>query len=272
MVSPAESLERFREAVWRPDEEIDLALAALLIAHVEYPELETAPVLERLDAMAVEVLRRAGPAAGALPRLRALLEVTLREPGIRGAREDYYDPRNSFLCDVLERKVGIPIALGILLIAVGARAGIPLGGTAMPMHFLARMLGIRPPLFLDGYGGGQLLTEDACRQLVSLMSQGELKFDKRMLEVVPNAAILERMLTNLRLIYARLERIDRLIAVLERLLALRPQDAELIRARGIAHFQLGNARLARQDLRQYLKLAGESPDADKIRGILRALE
>jgi regulator of sirC expression with transglutaminase-like and TPR domain len=262
----------FEQAVSPPDDEIDLARAALAIARIEHTDLDPEPILARLDAMAAEVVGRAGPDAGPLVRLQALLQVVLREPELRGAREDFYNPANSFLNEVLERRVGLPIALSALLIAVGARAGIALGGTSMPMHFLVRAIDVRPPLFIDPYGGGQLLTEQACAQFVHLLSQGSIAYAPAMLDTVPTASILTRMLINLRFIYQRLDRSGRLLDVLSMLIMLAPDDPELLRDRGLLRRQAGEAEGARRDLQRYLEIHGGADDAEQIRLILQGLE
>jgi regulator of sirC expression with transglutaminase-like and TPR domain len=271
MTNETMTLEEFQETVFGPDEDVDLARAALLIARIESPGLRLEPTLDRLDMLAMQVAVRSRPSETMLTRVRTLLEVTLREPGIQGARDDYQDPRNSFLNEVIERKVGLPIALGVLLMGVGARAGIALGGVSLPMHFVVRVLGVRPPLFIDGYDGGRLLTEEACRRLVATLGRGHITFHGAMLDVISNAAILTRMLNNLRLVYQQQGRPDRLLAALNRLLILNPGDTAMTRDRGLLHYELGQTDAARRDLSNYLDQPVAPPDEQAIRDLLRRM-
>jgi regulator of sirC expression with transglutaminase-like and TPR domain len=265
------SLEEFIAAVSTDDEEIDLARAALLVARVEYPELPVEPILEGCDALAARVLARAGAHPTLMHQVRALIDVVLSEHGLHGAEDNYYDPRNSFLNDVLERKVGIPIALSILLMSVGARAGIPLAGTAVPLHFLIRILGYEPPLFIDSYRGGRLMSENDCRQMVEVLSQGGIPFHASMLKAIANAAVLTRFLTNLKLIYLGDGAYGKVLWILHRLLVLNPDQPTLLRERGLVHYQLGRRRDARLDLARYLAQSPDAPDAREIHALLQNL-
>ncbi|MBI1784092.1 transglutaminase family protein [Candidatus Sumerlaeota bacterium] len=268
---PDSTLDEFRESVSGPDEEIDLARASLLVAKAEYPNLETAPILESLHALAARVVIRCGQTSDPLEQIEALTSVVLRDLALRGATDAYYDPRNSFINDVLERKVGIPISLSIIYMCVGARAGVALGGTSMPMHFLIRVLGLKPPQFVDCYNGGRVLTKLECEEAVKLMSHGKIPFREDMLEVISNASVLTRLLTNLKMIYLNQLQYAKAIPIFDRLVILNPYETVLLRERGIVRYKLGQGPLARQDLQDYLETAIEAPDADEIRKLLRRI-
>ena len=134
--SAADPLESFAAALSGPDDEIDIARAALEAARLAYPDLEIEPYVEGIDALAARALGSAKGATDPLAQVEALNATLFRQYGLKGASENYYDPKNSFLNEVIDRKLGIPVSLGVLYMAVGARAGIALGGTGMPMHFL----------------------------------------------------------------------------------------------------------------------------------------
>lgn len=264
------SLTAFRQAISGQDEEIDLARAALLIARIEYPRLDIEPFMETVNALAAQVLNRTRRKPDPIIQAQALIDVVIKKLGLRGAREDdYYDPRNSFLNDVLERRLGIPISLSILLMGVGSRAGVALGGTSMPMHFLVRILGVEPPLFIDCYGGGQILGEDICEEFVNLISQGTISFERSMLEVISNTDILTRLLTNLKLIYLSESAFSKAVLTLDRLLLIHPDMAFLRRERGLSLYSLKQVAQARRDLEDYLSMAPEAPDASQIQSLLR---
>lgn len=265
------SLDEFRAAVSGPDEEIDLARASLVIAKVEYPDLDPEPILEGLLALAARIVQRAPPGSEPLAQVEALNATLFRELGLRGAQDHYYDPKNSFLNEVLERKLGIPISLSILYMSVGARAGIALGGASMPMHFLVRVLGVHPPVFVDCYGLGRILGEEECREAVRLMTRGRLAFEPEMLEVASNAAVLTRLLTNLKMIHMNELQYGKALPILDRLLILNPGESVLLRERGIVRFRLGQGELARIDLQNYLQAEVNPPDATEIRNLLKRI-
>lgn len=268
-------LDAFRAEVERNDEDIDLAGAALAGSLYACPDLIRAPVLRQFDTMARIAAPRIHAAADESAAVQALLDVVLRAPGLRGAdgadAEQYYDPRNSFLHEVLDRGVGIPIALAIILISVGARVGLPLGGTSMPMHFLVRVVGARPALLIDCYDGGQLLGEPDCRTMLARLSQGRAAWRADMIDVIANTAVLTRWLNNLKLIYLDEEDLASAALVLNRLRLLNPELPSLARERGLVLYRLQVFAAARRDLEEYLAMAGTAADAPAIRQILERM-
>src|SRR5436190_3338137 len=171
----------FAQAALSPDP--DLAVAALMIARIEYPKLDAGPYLDRLDAFGREAKRRVSDVsvvAGEAPprvdpegyaRVMALNDYLFRELRFVGNERQYKDPRNSFLNEVLDRRTGIPITLALLYIEVARRAGLRVEGVNFPGHFLLRCPA-RPgrsyseDLIIDAFQGGALLTEDGCRDLL----------------------------------------------------------------------------------------------------------
>src|SRR3989449_10744606 len=144
MEDPKETRKAFAALLALPDDAIDLGHAALLIAREEYPGLDVGRYLLRLDEMAEEIRRRMKGTEGAKSQIAHLNRLLFEEMGFRGNREEYYDPRNSFLNDVLDRRIGIPITLSTIYLEVGRRIGCPLAGAAFPGHFLVRYDGTEP--------------------------------------------------------------------------------------------------------------------------------
>ncbi|HUG37441.1 MAG TPA: transglutaminase-like domain-containing protein, partial [Candidatus Limnocylindrales bacterium] len=159
------ALEAFARELAPPDEQIDLGRAALVMARVEYPELSVPAHVRQLDELA-EAAPRGARQGGEVERLHPLREYLFEEAGFAGNREDYYDPRNSFLNDVLDRRLGIPITLSLLLIEVGQRVGLALEGVGLPGHFIASARLPTGQILLDPFNGGAILTPDACAHLV----------------------------------------------------------------------------------------------------------
>lgn len=176
-------LMRFRDLIHLPDDQIDLARAALLLATLEAPNLDTEPWLTRLDGLADAAREHAGGASGDFARLEALTGYLYGELGFRGNKDDYYDPRNSFLHQVVERRLGIPISLAVLLIEVGKRAGVPLFGVGLPGHFLVRHAR-HPELLLDPFDGGRILTRGECAEILRKALGEEASFQPQMLRPV----------------------------------------------------------------------------------------
>jgi regulator of sirC expression with transglutaminase-like and TPR domain len=221
-------LTLFAHVAARPDEEIDLATAALLIAEDAYPGLDIAACrleLERLGRLARERIAdvdKPGDALAAVEaKLTRVLALIYGELGFRGNDSDYYDPRNSYLNDVLTRRAGIPITLAVVLLDVLRQTGIEASGVGFPGHFLVRAAGPRGPIFVDPFSG-QILTRDGLRALHERVSGETRAPDPRLLEPIGARAILTRMLNNLRGIFASRSDRVRLRQTLERLMVLSP--------------------------------------------------
>ena len=187
-----EATERFAELVSRPEAEIELDEAALLLAAHARPDLDVAHELRRLDALA------AGCAA---PTLDALCRYLFVELGFRGDSRNYYDPRNSYLDQVVSRRLGIPITLSILAMVVGSRLGVPLDGVGMPGHFLLRDR-VDPDLFVDPFGGGTQFDARGCEAMFHALHGPTAPFDPVFLEPVGPRVVLGRMLANLRSVFS----------------------------------------------------------------------
>ena len=228
-VDPRADRVLFEHVLGRADEEIDLGTAALVVAEFEYPELDVAFYLAEMDAMAARARAMAEGETGRHRRLRALNRTLFEEFGYRGNSEDYYDPKNSFLNEVIDRKIGIPITLSVLYLEVGRRLGLNLEGLNFPGHFLVRYQGGEEVFVLDPYHLGMTLPVPELRTRVQqvLGSGAELKTEY--LEPATKRDIISRMLTNLAVIYRRGGDTYRHIAVVERLLVLDRENARLIR-------------------------------------------
>jgi regulator of sirC expression with transglutaminase-like and TPR domain len=249
-------------------EELPLAEASLAVAAEEYPSLDEGKYLARLNELATRVRLHAPEPIRAASVLMAVRTVLYDEERFRGNDEDYYDPRNSFLNEVIDRRLGIPITLSILYIEVARRAGLRLEGVAFPGHFLVKYAPPGgPEVFIDAYNGGEVLSNDECVARFKAASHGR-PVEQRHLASVGPRQILARMLHNLKRIY--LERSDdiRLWWVVDRLLMLDPSQPEELRDRGLISARLGAGVAAVRDLTAFLEAAPDSPDAAQVREIL----
>ena len=179
--------ERFAEAVHRPDAEVPLDLAWALLTGIAHPTVDPDALLGELDDLA---------AACRTPTLDGVLHHLFVDQGFVGNQDDYYDPANSYLDDVLDRHLGIPITLAALTMEVGRRLGVPIAGVGLPGHFLLRDT-VDPEVFIDPFRGGELLDRQACHALVQQLHGPGTALDPAWLEPIRRTSILERMLANL---------------------------------------------------------------------------
>jgi regulator of sirC expression with transglutaminase-like and TPR domain len=261
--------ERFAAIASLPDEQIGLAEAALWIAAEEQPGLDPAPWLARLNELGERLRPRLEGVRDELDRVGRLSGFLTGEVGLRGNTEDYYDPRNSYLNEVLARGLGIPITLALVYMEVGRRAGVPLDGVGFPGHFLVRH-SRHTQLLLDPFEQGRILTLDDCREMLEKVSNGSLTFDTRLLRPSTPRQILIRMLNNLRGIYLHGGEMLRTLAVLDRVLLLDPEDVGARRDRGLLSLRWGDPEQGIEDLEHYLTLEPEAPDHDVIETVIGA--
>ena len=254
-----------------PDDEIDLARAALLIATVEYPRLDVERELAVLDSLAAAASRRMEEGTDPLYRVNTLSEYLFEEAGFRGNEDDYYDPRNSFLNDVLTRRTGIPISLSLVYIEAGKRLGIPLVGVGMPGHFLVRHREVED-LYIDPFYGGILLSEEECAERLLQVTGAQHPWDPRYLDPVGNRELIARMLRNLKAIYLRRNDHSRALSIIGWLLALSPEAAHELRDRGLVHYELGDYDRALDDLRGYLDRVAPDGEDGAIRALVERLQ
>jgi regulator of sirC expression with transglutaminase-like and TPR domain len=263
--------QRFTGLVSRPETAIDLAEAALVIAQEEYPKLEVARYLSYLDGMGTDVLARVGPTEDPHRLIAALGDYLFREQGFHGNTDDSYDPRNSFLNDVLDRRTGIPIPLSTVYMEVGRRLGLRLHGVGMPGHFLVKYVGADEEIVVDPFNGGTILSHADCQRLLDKIYQGKVAFEPRFLATVGTRQILNRMLSNLKAIYFKKQEFAKALGVVERLLILEPRSATEVRDRGLLLSQLKRYPEATADLERYLKLAPGAEDSEVICDHLRSI-
>ena len=261
---------QFAEMVSRDDDQINLAEAALLIAAEEYPRLDVELYLERLDYFADFARARAADSVSAIDVITALNATLFEQLGFRGNRESYYDPRNSYLNEVIGRRTGIPITLTIVYIEVAKRIGFPVKGVGLPFHFIAKHEQEDGDLFIDPFNAGGLLGSAGCDALITKMSGGKLELRPEHLEAVTNRQILTRMLSNLLGVYSASDR-RRALAAIDRILLINPGSTPHIRDRGLLLAAVGDRTPAIVELERYLELAPDAPDADIIREQIKSI-
>jgi regulator of sirC expression with transglutaminase-like and TPR domain len=264
-VDPA--VRAFHDLLKLPDAAIDLSRAALAVARIEHPDLDERRELARLDTLAgrVRVTRRTEPGL-ALERLRRFL---FEEEGFRGNADEYYDPRNSCLNDVLDRKLGIPITLSVLTIEVGRRVGIDIVGVGLPGHFFVSATVGGQPVLLDPFHGGSVLTPSSAADVASRAVGRPVKIEEAHWAPCSRRQIVVRMLRNLKTIYARRSDWSRALGVIDRLLLVDPETPMHLRDRGTVLVKAGRLWEGAAEWDVYLNRYPGAADAETFRQELR---
>ncbi len=250
------------------DETLPLLGTALLIARDEYPDLDAA-LYDTLVQSHVDHLRPETEAIASPPmKMAAINRHLFDELGYTGNHDEYYDPRNSYLNEVFDRRLGNPISLAMVQMEVARRLGVPLDGVSFPGHFLVRLPVDDGILVMDPFNGGRPLGADELRERARPHLGGDIPDDNALLHILDPAshrAILIRILRNLHGVYAERDEWDRAARSADRVLKLVPDQADALRDRGLAYLKMDYAAGARADLARYLHIAPESPEADALR-------
>ncbi|MEN9231938.1 MAG: transglutaminase-like domain-containing protein [Thermostichus sp. DG02_5_bins_236] len=256
---------------------IDLGRTVLWIAQEAYPDLDVEEYWAALDEMAAELQERLPPERYPMRILKTLNHYLFEDLGFRGNREDYYDPRNSFLNEVIDRRLGIPITLSLLYLELARRVDFPMAGVSMPGHFLVRPLFEGSEILVDPFHEGEILFAEDCQERLTQIYGPGIRLQEQYLAPTSSRMILVRLLNNLKHIYLSRTELEPALAAVERILLLLPEDLGQLRDRGLLYYQLGDWQQAQQDLKHYLTQApqyGETnrSDAHLIREILQRLE
>jgi regulator of sirC expression with transglutaminase-like and TPR domain len=269
-------MDAFETLVSSEDARIDLARACLMIAQDAYPGLDVERYLGEIERMAIRLRARLASGAGAEERVIELNQFLFEDLGYRGNTSAYYDPRNSYLNEVLDRRTGIPITLSIVYMELGRRIGLPLEGISFPGHFLVRLRLRGGTLVLDPFAGGAPQSVDELRERLQRvipegMSAGvplaELPLEQ-FLEPASNRQILSRLLRNLKGIYRDSDKPERMLEVLNRMLVVSPEASGELRERAYVYQRLECFRAALKDLTDYVEREPEAADLDDVRAKL----
>ena len=268
---PDKFRQQFSEMLSRTEEDVALAEAALYIAGEEYPDLDVPGHLNRLDKLGKEAEQYIGTQD--IPRsvLQRLSEFLFIRHGFQGNREDYYDRENSYLNRVLERKLGIPITIGIVYMEVALRLGLVLEGIALPGHFVLRYGPPEWELYVDPFNEGRLLDKAGCEQIVHNMFHERTEFREEFLLPYTKKQILVRLLTNLKGVSNYHGDYERAIAAADRIDIIEPGMGSNLKERAALNCQLKRYRLAIKDLELYIKRSPEPEDAEDVKRQIKGL-
>jgi regulator of sirC expression with transglutaminase-like and TPR domain len=268
--------QNFYYEVDRQDESINLAKAALTFAQTEYPALDIDRYLKRLDLMADTVKIKLPQEQYPLKIIKTINSYLFEDLGYRGNAENYYNPANSFLNDVIDSRKGIPISLSVVYLEIAKRIDFPMVGIGMPGHFLIRPEFENAEIFIDTFEKGEILFKQDCEERLSNIYQHvyqhPVELKPYFLEPVSNRQILARMLTNLKFIYINTQELNKALRITEGILMLFPNNPREIRDRGLIYFQMGQWQQAADNLELYLAIAPDADDAVTIRELLGELK
>lgn len=265
--------DEFEQLLSLDDSEIDLAEAALIIACDEYPSLSVNQYLCQIDQYALDIAERLDDNSDAETIISTLNDYLFNEQGFRGNMEDYYDPRNSLLNDVIDRRCGIPISLSIIYIETGRRLGLDLEGVSFPGHFLVRFNVGSGTIILDPFFGGISLSEDELEFRLSRLGDYEAQDPlEELLEPASNRSILERVLRNLRGIYMQNATHDKALSTSNKIINLMPHNPQEYRLRGSIYQAMECHSLALSDYKQFLILEPDAEEAETVRADIIQLQ
>jgi regulator of sirC expression with transglutaminase-like and TPR domain len=265
-----ETIRWFAGLMRQEEDQVSLLDAALLIARTEYPRLELAAQREQFARLARQL--RADPQHSPFSNIEALNDLLFRKQGFRGNEEEYDDPRNSFLNDVLERRMGIPITLSLVYMELGRRHGLPIQGVGFPGHFIVKYVWGQREILIDPYHQGAILSRDDCANLLKSYYSDDAELQPEYLAPSTKKQILARMLNNLKSTFFRREQYDRVLTMIEMGLAIDPASSHHIHDRGVVYFLLRRYAQAAADLNAYLTLSPPNhPGVQSARTVLHRI-
>ena len=256
----------------RRDERIPLDVAALQLATIEHPDLTAEPFLALLDSHARELGGRVSLEMDGEEFVATMNEYMFDELGFEGNEDDYYDPANSCLNDVLTHRKGIPITLSVVCMEIARRLDRPLYGVGLPGHFLLKYDDSKFQAYIDPFNNGQLLLEPECFEIARRVTGLNIPADPGLLAPVSTRNVIVRMLSNLRTAYYLREEPQKLMKVLDLLVEADPENPEEYKQRAIVRIRMQMYKSARADFERYLELAPQAPDRDEVHRQLEAID
>lgn len=263
--------QNFVAEVENNHQNIDLAKASLYYAQAEYPDLDISKYLDLLDEMARHIAANLPQERYPLQVIKTINNYLFDTLQFQGDRENYYNPENSYLNRVIERRQGIPITLAVLYLEIAKRINFPMVGIGMPGHFLIKPDFEDAGIFVDAFNQGEIIFEQDCEAKLNQLYQQPVKLEPYFLNPVNNHQILARMLNNLKQIYLHQRQLEKVLAVVEGIITLFPQNPYEIRDRGLLCYEMARWQQATQDLQIYLKILPDAEDSSTIQMLLNKI-
>lgn len=264
--------QQFYQEIHQPEFEINLAKAALYLAQEEYPDLDVAEYLNALDTMAAEVSERLPLENYPLRIIQVINQYLFEDLGFRGNIDQYYDPRNSYLNQVIDRRTGIPLTLSLVYLEISQRIDFPMVGVNMPGHFLIRPTVAEMEVFVDPFHQGEILFAEDCQNRLSQIFGRSIEIQPEFVAPVAPRQFLGRMLGNLRAIYLSRGELSKALGVIDRILLLFPDSPDNRRDRGVLYYHLGQWIEAQRELEAYLSEVPAAEDSKTILDLLQRIQ
>ena len=271
IIDAIKARQSFRDIAALDEEALPLDRASLIMALEEYPDLDVQEYLRRLDTLAAQVEVLIGEEANPINTIEGINQVLFVQEGLRGNDEDYYDPRNSYLNEVLDRRLGIPISLSVIFMEVAKRIGFQIKGLGFPGHFLVKHVANDRDIIIDPYNLGRILTPNDCQELLDKIDNGAVSMNASLLKPMNKRAILTRMLYNLKGVYIQKEQNHKALSVIDRILMLNPWTPSEVRDRGLLYMETSLFAKALADLEAYLTRAVAPEDSAYIQNHIKML-
>ncbi|HTY61284.1 MAG TPA: transglutaminase-like domain-containing protein [Acidobacteriota bacterium] len=263
--------QSFAEIAALDEDALSLDRAALAMALEEYPDLDIPEYLRKIDVLATRAEVLIGVDRAPVNVIEGINEALFVQEGLRGNSEDYYDPRNSYLNEVLDRKLGIPISLSLLYMEVSKRIGFPIRGVGFPGHFLVKHVAGEKEIIVDPFNLGRILTWNDCQELLDKMYKDTVTMSASLLQAMGKRTILTRMLYNLKGIYTQKEQYLKALSIIEKILMLNPGTPSELRDRGLLYMETSLFAKALADLEAYLSQRIAPDDSTYIKNHIKML-
>jgi regulator of sirC expression with transglutaminase-like and TPR domain len=261
----------FQDIAALDEEAFPLDRASLIMALEEYPDLDVQEYLRKLDTLAARAEVLIGEDFDPTDTIECINQVLFVQEGLRGNDEDYYDPRNSFLNEVLDRRLGIPISLSVIFMEVAKRIGFQIEGVGFPGHFLVKHVDNDRDIIVDPFNLGRILTPNDCQELLDKVYNGTVSINASLLQPMNKRTILTRMLYNLKGVYIQKEQKYKALSVIDRILMLNPWTPSEVRDRGLLYMETSLFAKALADLEAYLARAAAPEDQAYIKNHIKLL-
>jgi regulator of sirC expression with transglutaminase-like and TPR domain len=271
IIEAIKARQSFLELAMLDEEAFPLDRAALVLASEEYPDLDIQSYLRKLDSLAASAEVLVGVDRTPINIIESMNEVLFVQEGLRGNSEDYYDPRNSYLNEVFDRRLGIPITLSVIYMEVAKRISFPIKGIGFPGHFLVKHAVKDRDIVIDPFNLGRILTLNDCQELLDKIHEGAVPMNPSLLQPMGKRAIVTRMLYNLKGIYTQKELCQKALSVIDKLLLLNPAAPTEVRDRGLLYMQTSLFAKALADLESYLRDAVAMEDRTNIENHVKLL-
>jgi regulator of sirC expression with transglutaminase-like and TPR domain len=263
--------QSFAEIAALDEDALSLDRAALVMALEEYPDLDIPKYLRKIDVLAARAEVLIGIDRMPVNVIESMNEALFVQEGLRGNSEDYYDPRNTYLNEVLDRKLGIPISLSLLYMEVAKRISFSIQGIGFPGHFLVKHVAGEKEIIVDPFNRGRILTWNDCQELLDKIYKDTVTMNASLLQPMERRTILTRMLFNLKSIYTQKEQYFNALSVIDKILMLNPGTPLELRDRGLIYMQTSLFAKALADLEMYLANMVAADDSPYIKNHIKML-